>query len=118
MGDYKNSKFILDDTRILINLHQTPSHHTFEELRVLPALLRGIVVIAEVSPLHTSIPYYEYIVWSHINSMATTIRNVSANYNSYYEKFHGPQSKLGELIQTMRDKAKNHLKEAIINLHK
>ena len=37
-------------TAILINIHQTPYHHTLEEFRLLPALLRGVVVVCELSP--------------------------------------------------------------------
>ena len=38
---------LLDSTQILINVHTTAHHHTLEEYRVLPALLRGCVVVSE-----------------------------------------------------------------------
>lgn len=45
-------------TKILINIHQTNHHDTFEELRVLPALQNGVIVISETSLLQTEIPYH------------------------------------------------------------
>ena len=32
-------------TKVLINIHQTDHHHTVEELRILPALLCGTIVV-------------------------------------------------------------------------
>jgi hypothetical protein len=39
------------NSKILVNVHQTPYHDTFEELRVLPALLCGCIVVSEDVPL-------------------------------------------------------------------
>ena len=50
------------NTKILINIHQTDHHHTFEELRVLPALQCGVLVICEHSPLSNLIPGNDYII--------------------------------------------------------
>ena len=46
-----------DEHAILVNVHQTEEHHTLEEFRILPALLRGMVIISEVSPLIEYVPY-------------------------------------------------------------
>ncbi len=46
-----NLMALYDSTAILINVHQIPHHRTLEEFRVLPALLRGVVIVCENSPL-------------------------------------------------------------------
>jgi hypothetical protein len=75
-----------DKTKILVNVHQTDHHHTFEELRVLPALQRGVIVVSESVPLKTAIPYNEYIVWSSYEDLAKTIKDVQDNYDAYHKK--------------------------------
>ncbi len=42
---------------ILINVHQTSHHHTLEELRLLPALLRSMAIVSEETPLFKHVPY-------------------------------------------------------------
>lgn len=91
---YKKSK-------ILVNVHQTDFHDTFEELRVLPALLNGLIVIAEDSPLKESIPYSEYIVWCDYNEIVDKTNHVLENYDSYFNKIHGPESGLRNVIESM-----------------
>ena len=74
------------NTKILINIHQTEHHHTFEELRVLPALLSGIIVISESSPLTNLIPYNDFIIWSSYDNIIETVKNVINNYDDYHNK--------------------------------
>ncbi len=74
---------LYDRTRILVNLHQTEHHHTFEELRVLPALLRGVVVVSEDVPLREEIPYHRFIVWTDAATLIETVRDVHENYTAY-----------------------------------
>lgn len=45
--EWKKTQALYSDTKILVNVHQTNDWQTFEELRVLPALLCGVVVISE-----------------------------------------------------------------------
>lgn len=69
--------------RIMMNIHQTEHHHTFEELRVLPALSQGVLIISEDVPLKESIPYHEYIIWSKYNDLPKTLLKVMNDYNNY-----------------------------------
>jgi len=92
---YKNAK-------ILVNVHQTDEHHTFEELRVLPALLNGVIIVSEDVPLKEKIPYNEYIVWSNYDNIAQTVKDVSDNYEYYFDKIF-TDSKLKEIIKDMQD---------------
>tara|TARA_R110000824_G_scaffold791_1_gene4817 strand:+ start:5699 stop:6619 length:921 start_codon:yes stop_codon:yes gene_type:complete len=75
-----------ETTKILVNVHQTDHHHTFEELRVLPALSRGVIVISEDVPLKENIPYGEHIVWADYDNLCDTIIDVQNNYEEYYKK--------------------------------
>jgi len=75
---------IYQKTKILINVHQTPHHHTFEELRVLPALESGVIVISEKSPLIETIPYSDLIIWVNYDDIIEKIKDVIHNYDSLH----------------------------------
>jgi hypothetical protein len=75
--------------RVLVNVHQTAEHHTFEELRVLPALLCGVVVVSEDVPLRETIPYHAFVVWSRYGDLVDTTRDVLANYAARREAIFG-----------------------------
>ncbi|MBB5209240.1 hypothetical protein [Chiayiivirga flava] len=71
------------DTRVLVNVHQTDHHDTLEELRVLPALLCGVVVVSEDVPLRETVPYAPFIVWAPYGRLVETVRDVLAHYDEY-----------------------------------
>jgi len=73
------------NTKILINIHQTDHHHTFEEFRVLPALQCGVLVICEESPLSHLIPYNDYIIWASYDSIHAKVMEVLDSYDEYYD---------------------------------
>jgi hypothetical protein len=105
---YKKSK-------ILINLHQTDFHHTFEELRVLPALLNGLIVISEESPLKETIPYFEYIIWCKYEDIFEKSKEVLNKYEYYYEKIHGQNSNLKNIIKKMEKQLTEDLESKFLN---
>lgn len=71
------------DTRVLVNVHQTDHHDTLEELRVLPALLCGVVVVSEDVPLRETVPYAPFIVWAPYGRLVETVREVLARYDDH-----------------------------------
>lgn len=81
---YEEIKNLYLNTRIMINIHQTDHHHTFEELRVLPALQCGVIVISERSPLYNMVPYHELIIWCDYNDIISTAQHILSNYEYYY----------------------------------
>jgi hypothetical protein len=93
---------LLLDTKVLLNMHQTEHHHTLEELRILPALLCGTVVVAEDSPLKESVPYSKYIVWSSYADLLDTLEDVARNYDEIYDRFFGANSELPAIIERLR----------------
>ena len=92
---------LLDATKILVNVHQTDHHHTLEELRVLPALLRGVIVVSETVPLRECLPYERFVVWSSYENLAATVADVHRNYDEYRERIFGG-SAFCEVIMAMR----------------
>jgi hypothetical protein len=60
-----DQSLIYSRTKILLNIHQSENHHTLEEFRVLPALLRGAIIVSEDIPIKHVVPYHNYIIWSH-----------------------------------------------------
>lgn len=89
-------------SKILVNLHQSPIVHTFEELRVLPALLNGVVVVAEESLYKEHLPYGEYIIWSKYEDILDKTKEVFENYEYFYEKIHGKNSTLSSIFVEMK----------------
>lgn len=80
-------KSIYNTTKIMVNLHQTDHHHTFEELRVLPALCNGVVIVSEDVPLRETIPYADAIVWSSYDDLADTVQYVQRNHDLFKQVF-------------------------------
>ena len=80
---------VYKNTKILINVHQTDFHDTAEELRILPALMSGVIVIAEDSPIKEKIPYHEFIIWEKIENIPNKVIDVQKNYDSYFESIFG-----------------------------
>ena len=110
-------KEIYDASAVLLNIHQTPYHHALEELRILPALMRGVIVISEVSPLTETIPYSSFIVWSTINDLPATVTDVVTNYETYFDRFFGPGSKLPCILTAMWSNAYRDLEKRVLKLH-
>lgn len=76
-------------SRILVNVHQTDHHCTLEELRVLPALLCGCIVVSEDVPLKEKIAYSNFIVWSGIDKIHEVVKTVNEQYDAYYQRIFG-----------------------------
>ena len=74
---------LYQNTKVLINIHQTEHHETFEELRCLPALQNGVIVVAENSPLNHLIPYNDLIIWSDYDNIIEKTKEVLNNFEKY-----------------------------------
>jgi hypothetical protein len=111
--DLENNFNLLQNTKILVNIHQTEEHHTFEELRCLPALLNGVIVISEDSPYKEHIPYNKYIIWTSYENIIQTVVDVLNNYEEYYNKIF-IDSNIKNDIDLMKDSIINSIKEKIL----
>lgn len=74
------------NTQILINIRQTDHHDTLEELRVLPALRCGVIVISERAPLIEKIRYSKYIIWGELDELPALVMEVQNNYEYCHKK--------------------------------
>ena len=98
-------------TKILANIHQTPHHDTFEELRCLPAIQNGVLVVSEPSPLKELIPYSNLIIWAEYDSIVDKIIEVREHYKQYHEQIYTQENiqLLGELHETNIKTIQNQL---------
>ena len=106
---------ILQKTKILINIHQTPHHHTFEELRVLPALRSGVIVISETSPLIETIPYGDMIIWASYDNIVEKTKEVIHKYDFFYDTIFSKENidRLCSLKKTNYDTLRNSIVEKL-----
>lgn len=100
---------VLDHTRILLNVHQTPHHHTLEEFRVLPALSRGVVIVSEAIPLSDAIPYASQLIFTDYNNLIATVKKIDSNYDDEYDRLHGAGSITASILSRMYVKARRDL---------
>jgi len=94
-------------TKILVNVHQTDHHHTFEELRALPALRNGVIVVSEEVPLVDKIPYHSHIIWAPYKDLSDTVLKVQQNYDRIYKEIFTPRLK--NLLLEMEETNSNNL---------
>jgi len=74
------------NTKILINIRQTDHHDTLEELRVLPALRCGVIVVSERAPLIERTRYSKYIVWGELSELPNLVLDIQNNYEKWHNK--------------------------------
>ena len=86
---YSDVEELYARTRILVNIRQTDHCDTLEELRVLPALRSGVIVISELAPNKELTRYSEFIIWGTLDELPEIIRNVQDNYESTWNSIFG-----------------------------
>jgi len=106
----------LDETQILLNVHQTPHHNTLEEFRVLPALLRGVIVVSEWVPLQDTLPFKDYIIFAPYDELVKTAAEVYKNYSYYRHRFYGENSKINDTLTHMRISSLRSLTKRVIRV--
>ena len=104
---------IYRNTKILINIHQTEDHNTFEELRCLQALANGTIVVSEKSPLHHYVPYQNMIVWCSYDDITSQIEDVLNNYHDSYSKIFSAENV--NLINNLKCQNKKDLEKRILS---
>jgi hypothetical protein len=76
-------------TRVLVNLRRSDHHDTIEELRILPALQSGVVVISEDGPLRHALPYARFIAWTRYDMLVEQIASVLHDYETWHARLFG-----------------------------
>lgn len=83
---------LLENTKILINIHQSDFENTFEEIRVLPALQKRVLVISEISALSELVPFNPLIIWATYDNIVEKTKEVLDNYETYYNQIFTEQN--------------------------
>ena len=105
---------IYDNTKILINIHQTPYHHTLEEFRLIPALSRGVVIISEIVPMKELLPYHDYIIWTTYDNIIHTVKDTINRYDFYHNKFFGDKSSLNNILSDLNNTSLKNIKDKLV----
>lgn len=105
---------LYSNAKILINMHQSPSWHTFEEIRVLPAILCGTIVIAERSPLLETLAYKDMVIWGTVEEIPALVHSTLQNYKETFRRIYGPDS---GFVDRMRKLAADTKEEARMLAH-
>lgn len=106
---YKNDlEHLYKNTKIMLNIRQTEHHDTLEELRILPALLNGVIVVTEDCPLKEFVPYNQFLFFSSINQIAKKSQEILDNYKDVWESIFLNE----KFLQTMQEIYKNNLQTA------
>lgn len=115
--DQEQLRRIYGSIRTMVNVHQTDHHHTLEELRILPALVNGVIIVSEYVPLRHTVPYADSILWSTYGGLADTVKSVQEHYDEYYEKIF--TGKLKDTIRQLHeDNLMNMTKVISVELYK
>lgn len=107
-------KDLYSETRILINIRQTNHHHTLEELRVLPALLNGVIVVCEDVPLRESVPYQDFVIWSDYSNILDKVQEVQDNYDFYWDSIFG-NGRFDSAVEKMKQENIKSINEIVDN---
>jgi hypothetical protein len=91
-------------TKVILNIHQKEWHHTAEELRILPALACGVIVISEDSPLKETIPYHDSVIWVPYDQIISKAKEVLADYENYRKPLDRLKTLHQENYDRLRDK--------------
>lgn len=84
--NFENYETAFQDIAILLNFRQVEHFSTPEELRILPALLQGVVVIMEDTSFARQSLCAEFLVFADERSLSATIKEVQSNYSTYWNQ--------------------------------
>lgn len=93
---------IYQKTKMVINIRQTDSYDTLEELRVLPALRNGAIVICETAPYAEKTAYSKFIIWGSLQELPRLVEDVEKNYEEVHARIFGDGAKDSPFIRRMR----------------
>jgi hypothetical protein len=88
--------------KIVINIRQTEGHDTLEELRILPALRSGAIVICEESPYAIKTWYSKYIIWGSLMEMPKLILDTEKNYHKIHVSIFGESVEISPFFRRMK----------------
>lgn len=99
--DFEDISRALSRVEILLSLQQFSHFGTLEELRILPAIQRQVVVVVEDLPLIDRSPLRDFLVVSPEGRYIETVKTVTKNYAEIWHRFFDSPAYL-ETIQSLR----------------
>lgn len=111
--DKGDLKTIYQKTKTLVNIHQTNEHDTFEELRCLPAILNGVIIVSEYSPLQHLVPYQNMIVWCGYDDMMDQTKEILTNYQEFHHKLFTTEN--NNILKKLHSQNKKNLETILFN---
>lgn len=104
---------VYSNYKILMNTHQIDEHQTIEELRILPALINGVLIVSEKGPFYEKIPYQKHVIWTDYDNIVDDTKNTLKNYHHIRnQKF----KFLNKTIKKMKNTFENDLKKKLEKL--
>jgi hypothetical protein len=100
-GVYFGVENIYRKAKIIVNIRQAEGFDTLEELRVLPALRSGAIVISEIAPYVKKTAYSKYIIWGSLKELPGIIAEVERNYEEIHKRIFGDGSKNSSFVKRM-----------------
>jgi len=88
--------------KILLNIHFGPTYNVFEELRCLPCVLAGMVVVSETSKFDANHPLHKFIIFANYDELAFKIEDVQANYDSIQHKLYCNNTAFDNLLTDIK----------------
>ena len=92
---------LIRDSKVLVNVHFKPGDYgIFESIRCYHALEMRTLVISEPSVSQNNVLLKDYIIFAPVGQMAAKLKDVLANYQTYYDKYFS-QERIVELQERM-----------------
>lgn len=101
-GVYLGVDQIYQSAKIVINIRQSDAFDTLEELRVLPALRSGAIVVCETAPYIEKTAYSKYIIWGSLSELPRLIMEVENNYDEIRQSIFGDGSENSSFVKRMK----------------
>jgi hypothetical protein len=102
LGVYFGVNKIYQKAKIVVNIRQTDSYDTLEELRVLPALRSGAIVVCESAPYVEKTAYSKFIIWGALHDLPRIIVEIEQNYEKVHQRIFGDGSQSSSFAKRMR----------------
>jgi hypothetical protein len=91
-----------------------PTHSRPRDSRSGAALLRGVIVVSERTPLVECMPFYPFVVFAAPDDLVASVQRVQREYAATWDRIFGARSVLPAAMQDMRAQAKHDLREVLL----
>jgi hypothetical protein len=88
--------------KVLINLHFTPAYSIFENLRCLPCVLAGMVVVSEISKIDEKHPIYPFVLFAPRERLVETAQYALANFDSLCDTLYKDNVDYANLLENIK----------------